>query len=505
MMRTYVIRLQRHDDLLTIQDRITWCNTTRIILVFPEGQKLVNSNVDFVRIGRFAAEQGHQIALVIQHEDLRKDAQQAGLIVFETLDLAQKYSWKRQKHFNKDDNFRKRFAISRSEIAQRIQSKKSIDKDKVIPFDQKTRNILLGVLGGCILLLLIFFAPAATITIEPEHQKQQVDFYITASPDISTVYSSGGLIPARVVTVQVESELSAKASGQAAIPDAYAGGNVLIKNTSDDKVVIPAGTIVFSPTDPVKRYVTQADVTLDKEDGLIGTVAVRAASPGSNLNIEPAQVTAIEKDYGLKVEVVNEEAISGGTDQTARSVSHEDYIQLKDRLTQSLKSSAMDQIEQEVKPGEILADAMVQLVKIDDENLNHAEGQAADDLTLKIKATFSGWVVQSTDIETLTTVMMASKLGKDEEIVPRTLTMKVITDPVVDEKRLTWQVRAEQQSRKILPVMDIKADARGKLLSTVADQIYQKYHLATRPKVNTFPAGWPVMPFYYIRIDVLVN
>ena len=94
-MKTYSIRLQKYDDLLTIQDKITWSNTARVILVFPDRSRIIRDRKDFVLIQRFSKEKGYLIAVVIKDSELREEAQRSGLVVFRTIDEAQKGGWKK--------------------------------------------------------------------------------------------------------------------------------------------------------------------------------------------------------------------------------------------------------------------------------------------------------------------------------------------------------------------------------------------------------------------------
>ena len=95
-MEAYIIRIQRYDDLLTIQDKMAWGDSWQILLVFPNTHKIIKTRIDFSLIQRAARVKGKQIAAVIKDIETRSVAEESGLLVFDTIEKAKKSNWKKE-------------------------------------------------------------------------------------------------------------------------------------------------------------------------------------------------------------------------------------------------------------------------------------------------------------------------------------------------------------------------------------------------------------------------
>src|SRR4026209_751844 len=96
-MKTQIITLESHDDLISVRDRLSWAKTPRILLVWPKYEKVTLRQVDLNVLQRHASSLGAQLGLVTRARQVRADAEALGLPVFESTGQAQKVAWPKMK------------------------------------------------------------------------------------------------------------------------------------------------------------------------------------------------------------------------------------------------------------------------------------------------------------------------------------------------------------------------------------------------------------------------
>src|SRR5574338_1568365 len=96
-MKTQIITLESHDDLISVRDRMSWAKTARILLVWPKYAKVTLRQVDLKVLQRHAASLGAQLGLVTRARRVRQDAQALRIPVFESTGQAQRVAWPRPR------------------------------------------------------------------------------------------------------------------------------------------------------------------------------------------------------------------------------------------------------------------------------------------------------------------------------------------------------------------------------------------------------------------------
>src|SRR6266704_5060243 len=97
-MKTQIITLESHDDLISVRDRLSWAKTPRILLVWPKYENVTLRQVDLKVLQRHAASLGAQLGLVTRTRRVRADAEALGIPVFESAGQAQKVAWPKVTH-----------------------------------------------------------------------------------------------------------------------------------------------------------------------------------------------------------------------------------------------------------------------------------------------------------------------------------------------------------------------------------------------------------------------
>ena len=100
-MKTYILRLEPHDDLVSTRDKMGWAKDSRILVVWPEGKVLLNRRLDLILLQRFSRLLGSQLALVTRDPEIHYFAPRLGIPVFRSLNKAQGQHWRVPRRFRR--------------------------------------------------------------------------------------------------------------------------------------------------------------------------------------------------------------------------------------------------------------------------------------------------------------------------------------------------------------------------------------------------------------------
>jgi hypothetical protein len=494
-MKTYTIRLQKYDDLLTIQDKITWSNTARVILVFPDRTQIISNRLDFIRIQRFSKEKGYQIAAVIKDDEMGAEAKKAGLVVFNTLEDAQKKGWKKTYA----PKFETKSHPGITEIWRYF-------KEKRRSIEPRPNHLILSMLLIAFALtgLLIFMVPGADVILQTDHREQNLTLKVAASPKYAAI-SGGVLMPARMESIEVSTQGTTNTSGEVGIPADFAQGEIRLINLSKERVVIPVGTVVLASSDPTKRYQVLHEVAVEADTPTGITVGIKSTIPGETFNAAAGTIDAIESEMGLNLKVNNENPVGGGKDLKVKAATQKDYAQLKQKLLNELAQKAILGIKSKLQNGEMLPGSMVSAPQIIKEEKSIELGQPAETVSLTINAVFEGWVIKSKNLDEIAATALTLRIPDGFEAVPGTLKVEILDKPVPSENDLTWTIKAEQEIRQNIESGKVRQFLAGKTVSQTMQELQNQYHLKSSPITRNFPTWWPMMPFYFMRIYVVVE
>ena len=100
-MKTYILQLEPHDDLVSTRDKMGWAKDSRILLVWPENGQLLNRRLDLILLQRHSRRLGSQLALVTRDPEILYFAPRLGIPVFPTLQKAQGQHWHVPRRFRR--------------------------------------------------------------------------------------------------------------------------------------------------------------------------------------------------------------------------------------------------------------------------------------------------------------------------------------------------------------------------------------------------------------------
>ncbi|HEY2979851.1 MAG TPA: baseplate J/gp47 family protein, partial [Anaerolineales bacterium] len=437
-MKTQILTLESHDDLISVRDRLSWTKTPRVLLVWPGYEDVSLRELDLKVLQRHANSLGAQLGLVTRRASVRREAEALGLPVFESTAIAQKDAWPAR-------------AIKKESIARppRQDLRRMQSQARTIESGWRTNPGLrfaafsIGVLA--VLLVAALFVPRASVTLQPESQVQSLVIPVIASPAIQSVFVTGS-VPAGLETLIVEGSQTLPISGQITIPQTKARGIARFENLTDAEVRIPAGTVIFTLGESPVRFATVNATHITAGIDQFVEVPIEAIRAGSLGNLPANALQAIEGSVGLSASVTNAEPTAGGSDQTAVGAGEAERMRLREALMRDLTSQAEVNFQGQVLPNDLLLLDTLKVSQTLDESYSPPADQPGSSLTLNMRLEFAVLVVSTDDLKQLAQAALDANSPQGFSPVADSLTFISVSAPVTDADGTTrWQMKTERR------------------------------------------------------------
>jgi hypothetical protein len=493
-MKTQLIPLESHDDLISVRDRMSWAKTPRILLVWPKSVRIALRPLDLKVLQRHATSLGAQLGLVTRHRSIRREAQALGIPVFGSTGEAQRVPWPERSLREKRER-----RISHSTLLYlREQVRAREDAWRSHPFT-RISAFLLGVLA--VLALVSLFVPRAQVILTPETRTQTVTLPVQADLEINSVFITGN-IPSRQVSVVIEGSQGALATGSVPVPQTKAEGVVTFRNLTEQEVIIPAGTVLTSTGLPGVRFLTMEPGELPPELEATVDVSVQAESAGVSGNVETGTILAIEGDLGLLVTVTNEQATIGGRDRITQAATEKDLARLRESLLDDLEKKALDEIYKLLEADDQIFDHTVEIKQILVESYDPPSGQASRKVTLTMQVEFTASYASGEDLAELADIVLNASLPDGFDVASDQLTFETVNAPQPHAPGITrWVVRVSRQLEKQVDAGQIVPLVRGRSMEAAIAQL-ENMALASKPVIQLTPEWWPWLPLIPFNISV---
>ena len=495
-MKTKIITLESHDDLISVRDRMSWAKTPRILLVWPKYEKVTLRLVDLKVLQRHATSLGAQLGLVTRARRVRADAEELQIPVFESTGQAQRVSWPRPRRHRRI----LWHAPAKDLREQRDQLPAPEDAWRAHPV-VRVVSFLVGVFA--VLTLVALFIPRAHITLTPVSKTQSIVLPVTASPEIETVFITGN-IPAREKRVIVEGTQTVIVTGEAAVPQSKAKGTVEFRNLTQQSVSVPAGTVVRN--DEGIRFVTTDAGEVDAGVGKTLELPIEAVEGGVDANLDAETIDAIEGRLGLSLSVTNPKPTTGGRELPSVQASDADRERAKDLLVQSLEEEARQKFAEELDSGNLLFDQTIQVAQTLREEYDPPAGAAATTLTLTMQVEYSALYADASDVTRLASLALNASLPPGFSAASEALTVEPVSTPTLKKDgSAKWTVRAERKIIQQINTAQVTQMLQGIAVRNAEPQLQKSLPLASKPDVKLNPSWWPWMPIVPFRITVETN
>jgi hypothetical protein len=489
-MKTTLIHLESHDNLVSIRDRMSWAKTPRILLVWPRRGRVDVRPLDLTLLRRHAQTLGAELGLVTREAGIWWAAREQKIPCFRTTKLAQRKAWQAVEAFDFPSPRRLDLRGLRASLP---------GEPYRLNLPVRIAVFAAGVLA--VLLIVLIFLPSAEVRIVAPIHEQNVTLPVVARADTAQVYLSGE-IPIRRLTLDLQSSASAPATGMADLPGAKAGATVEFKNQTDEEVRVPIGTVLLTRESVPQAFETLASVLVPARNSDPVTVRVRALSGGAAANVAAEAISAFQSPLGLSLTVRNPEPATGGSDRRGAVPSDQDRERLRASLLKKLSEQARAQISSELKAGDLLLADSVKLVDVLEEQFTPSRGAPADTLTLSLRARFEVAYAADADLRQLAAFALDAALPPGYVPRPGTLTVKSISSPTWDADGLArWQVRAARSVQLQVTPVEALMLVQGRTPRRAASLLTERYQLNLPPNVSVRPVWWPWLPVLPFRIS----
>jgi hypothetical protein len=503
-MKTQILRLEAHDDVISARDKMGWGQTSRILLVWPEDGQVLTRKLDLVLLHRHSIKLGAQLALVTSNGDVKYHARHLGIPVYKSLRQAQNINWRIPRRTRRGKYpylvRPKEKAISSNDL----QSERPENQPLFLPVAARIGIFALGILA--VLTLTVALLPSATIALVPRQQDQEIRFNVQADPRFTSINLSGA-VPSHTKSVIVEGRLTVPTSGTIGSPDKAAVGWVEFTNLTDQPVEVPKGTVVTNAGPDWIRFVTtQGGVSPASSDKKL-SLPIVALTPGSQGNLLANRVVGIEGFLGTQLTAINPLSISGGKDRIDRAPSDEDRTRLYEQLFESLRRTALQELQNGLASDDLLLTENPTLLKKIEAIYEPATPQPADQLSLDLRLEFQAPYVSGKDLRYLATTVLDGNLPPGFSSIHDSLQIDTATKPVPGSGSLvTWELVAHRKLQATISQSQATALSLGVTPSIAMQRLSAFLPLESQPNISLAPAWWPRLPLVPMRIAIsLIN
>jgi hypothetical protein len=506
-MKTHLLVLESHDDLISVKDKMSWAKTPRILLIWPKGERIALRPLDLKMLQRQARSLGAALGLVARDPRIRRAAAALGLPVFASPRAAQADLWpvpklpKRQR----TAKLRKSPADLR---ALRDESRPAQARWQAHPL-VRVGFFALGVLA--VLTLAALFLPHAEITLSPESKIQGLTIPVAADPALKLVYITGN-IPARATTLENAGSQQIPSTGAAPVPESEAKGVARFRNLTSSKIQIPLGTVVQTLGASSIRFATTQEAEAAAGVGKTVDVPIEALGAGAGGNLEVDLIQAVEGPLGLSLSVTNPAPTSGGTSGQAAAPSPADRERLRRALMETLRAQARLEMLASLPPGSLIFPDTLKDMIVLEEVYDPPAGEMGASLSLTMRVKFAAQYASGNDLSELTTLSLAAALEDGFSAAPaeysksEPLTFRPVGIPVTDESgRTIFQLQVERRIRRAVDARRVLSLAQGRRVESALARLNEAFAFSSPPQIKMSPAWWPWLPLAPFRMDVVIR
>lgn len=414
-MKVHILSLDPHDDHISACDKLGWAQASRVVFVWPKEGRPLTRRLDLVLVERRARSLGTQIGLVTVDPEVRENARELGIPVFDSPEEIPEGGWRRRGRRTDSRIQRRRprpepLRRSVSSGPERLQG--------------RARAVVFALPIVALLAVAATALPSAVITISPATDPQAAVFAFSLDPAVQTPRSDGR-IPAETVSGSLRGEIRVTTTGAATIESSSASGEVVLTNLTFAQVELPAEIGLRASANGGARFITLASVIL--EPGEEATVEVRASTSGSAGNVPAEAIDSVEGPAAFLVEVTNPEPTTGGAESHRPAVAAADRARALQQLTSQLIAQAGAELQSRLETGEILAMASLRTVRVVDRTYDREIGEPADSLQLTLELDVAAYAYRTEDLES-SAALTAAEEAPGRALVPGSVEVRLDGD-----------------------------------------------------------------------------
>ena len=488
-MKTQIITLESHDDLISVRDRMSWAKSPRILLIWPKFERVTLRPVDLRVLQSHARSLGAELGLVTQIPNVKRNAQGFGIPVFASTTMAQSECWPPRQGISK--------AFTHRKLKPNLRAMK--EQSKVEDGKWRSNSIVrvgffsVGVLA--VLAVVALFVPNAAINLTPISQQQSITIPVSANPSTESVFISGSL-PAHRTSVFVNATQTVMVTSQGAVPGDKAEGIARFTNLTQTDLTIPAGTVIYTIGSPSINFQTVILTHLPGGSQKFVEVPIVAVNAGSSGNVAANAIQAMEGNLALSASVTNPSPTAGGTDLTATEAVDADRQHLHDLIMSALDQQAMQELAASIGAHDLLLLDTVKADSPSQEVYNPPAGQPGDTLQLTMNVQYHAQYVTDADLMQLAQTILDASMPAGFVSKPDTLQFSPAKTFALDSSGSThFNLQTQRILLQQIPSSQVIFWVRGLSPSNAKEVLQSKLTLAAPPEIDMSPAWWPLIPF----------
>jgi len=509
-MKTQIINLEPHDDIISARDKLRWANSQRVILVWPKGSKLLNRKLDIALLKRESNSQGAELAIVTNDPEVRYHALHLEIPVFRSIIQAQYDKWRVPRKY-RSVNARKAADfqyLQEEKTALRANEAQLESAARLRPNKEKKQlhpllRILFFTIGVfSVLAVTAVMIPSAKLTLTIKSETQKTSIPVIAAEKLNQE-SMHNPLPLQKIIVTVEGNGSTKSTGTTTVPLHPATGFIQFKNLTMRPVYIPEGTIVRTePPTPVMFTVMEGGKLEAGTESTI-TLPIQAVKAGTAGNLSAGTITSIVGILNTKISATNPYPTRHGSNQIVPIAQTKDKILITQKLLSELKQQAMESFHEQINPNDLLLAPSIQIKEVVSKEFTPSDGTPSNSLQLHLKITYQGSYIAYQDIYNLTLGVLDDEIP--DNYIPLNNTVSIANSNITsspDKSTYRWNINA---SRKIQPEVaesKIIESIRGRKLPEAVQILQETLPLEKTPQIKISPFWWPRIPVTPIRIQI---
>ncbi len=497
-MKTHLLALETHDDLVSVKDQMSWAKTPRILLIWPKGERIALRPLDLKMLQRHARSLGATLGLVTRDARVRREAAALGLPVFDSPRSAQSDIW--------PDSRPPRFVKSRRPPAylraMRDLSRPARERWHEHPI-VRVGFFTLGVLA--VLALTSLFLPRATITLAPESKTQRLTISVTADPALKEVFIAGN-VPARAATRETMGSLEIASTGETAVPESEAKGVARFRNLTASKIKIPLGTVVHTLGASPIRFVTTQQAEIAAGAGKIVDVPIEAIGAGASGNLAVDLIQSIEGPLGLSLAVTNPAPTSGGTERTVAAPSAGDRERLRGLLMENLRAQLQLEMLKDLPSGSLIFPDSIRELAILEETYFPPVGETGATLMLTMRAKFAVQYASGDDLSELASLALNAALEEGFSAASAASKVQLFGTPFTEaDGKTNFSLQMERATFRAIDPRRVLSLVQARRVDSALARLNESFEFSSPPQIEMTPRWWPWLPLAPFRIDVVIR
>lgn len=501
-MKTQILRLDTHDDIISTRDKMGWGQPSRILIVWPERGRVLTRRLDLVLLLRHSVDLGTQLGLVTRDPEVRSNAADLGLPVFKDLRQAQRSRWRAGHRQSRPTPAEPRTPTPPSKLRERRVELQNSRTPR--PSHPLIRAIFFTVSVLAVLTIAAASFPGASIELTPQNRLQEIDLDVHADPGLDR-FTLAGAIPARALRVTVEGRDRLPSNGLSRLAHLPASGQIVFTNLTTEKHVIPAGSVIRTPGEPALRFATTRTGTVQAGVGQSVRLPIQALFPGTKGNLPTGALTAVEGPLGLKLTAHNPSPTRGGTEELVPIPTDKDREQVYTQLEADLRQTALNELGTHVGDQDLLFTSTLTLTQILEATYVPPEGEPGDFIELNLRLEYQVLSASSADLETLAATLLDASLPDNYVALEDSLAIEMIKPAALQNGLPHWSVRLQRTARADIYDQQAINLVLGKPVRAAGQRLSSNLPLAKEPTLVLAPEWWPILPLLPFRINVLIH